>query len=153
MSYNKFRVAPKADRTFNGKVYASKAEAQRARELKVWCETEGTTVTPQPRFHLGCPENTYVADFHCRTAPGDTALLVTFDGKEHRLTEWVEDVKGVETAKFKRDVKLWRAYGPCVLVILKRRGNTWKREYVVPGEPAPKIKRTRRIAPRKPERS
>ncbi len=29
-----------------------------------------------------------------------------------------EDVKGHATAKFKRDLKLWRKYGPCPLWVI-----------------------------------
>jgi hypothetical protein len=90
---------------YNGVTYASKAEASRAyaldaalglRMIRGWIG--------QPKFRLGLPENIYVADF----------LVFDRDG-----TAWVEDVKGVRTAKFERDVKLWRRYGPCPLRILR----------------------------------
>ena len=58
----------------------------------------------QPRFTLGVPENVYVSDF----------LVFENDGKAH-----AEDVKGMETPKFKRDKKLWLRYGPCQLGIIK----------------------------------
>jgi hypothetical protein len=34
----------------------------------------------------------------------------------------VEDYKGAWTPKFKRDVRLWRAYGPCELWVIDSRG-------------------------------
>ena len=99
--------------------YASKAEAARARYLderqrlgfiRGWIG--------QPRFRLGCPENVYVADF----------LVVTHEG----LCVHVEDVKGVETPKFRRDKKLWKKYGPCPLKIVRWKRNRWNVEVVEP---------------------
>ncbi len=90
---------------YRGVKYDSKAEAERAEQLdylkrcayvKWWIG--------QPKFHLGCPENVYVADFFVMTAiPAH---------------HYVEDVKGFWTKKFKHDVKLWRQYGPCDLHII-----------------------------------
>lgn len=84
---------------YNGRSYASKAEAAHAAHLDrcqaLW--------KPQPRFHLGCPENTYVADF---------AIL---DSNDNMIE--VHEVKGRRTAKFNHDVKLWKQYGPCPLII------------------------------------
>lgn len=91
----------------NGVVYDSKAEAARAKELDEMAA--GGLIAfwvAHPKFRLGCPENVYVAD----------ALVVGLDG----LGTWVEDVKGKRTAKFNRDVKLWRKYGPCNLKIIER---------------------------------
>lgn len=91
--------------TYKGVRYSSKAEANRAEQLdrdlkagliRFWLG--------QPKFRLGCPENVYVADF----------LVIDFD------TFWAEDVKGVRTAKFNKDVRLWEAYGPCELRIRAR---------------------------------
>ena len=64
----------------------------------------------QPKFHLGVRENVYVADFmyQCRDR------VVT-----------IEDVKGVETAKFKKDKRLWSRYGPMRLTLVKRKGSKW----------------------------
>jgi hypothetical protein len=116
---NKYRVAPKEERTFRGRVYASKAEMLRSMELNLLMDNGQIAIlTYQPRFHLGCKENTYVADFQ-------------IEDDEHRT--WVEDVKGCETRKFRHDVKLWRAYGPCPLHILKRRGAGWKKTIIQPG--------------------
>ena len=111
---HKYNVAPKEYRTWRDKVYASKAEMQYAQLLDLLMQ-DGTIVEirEQPRFHLGCPENTYIADF----------LVVPAKGLPH-----VIDVKGMETAKFRRDKKLWKVYGEMQLIIVKQRGG---RFYVV----------------------
>ena len=98
---------------YKGETYDSKAEADRAKELdllkavgQVWCWYR------QPVFHLGCPENTYRADF----------LVIDKEGVH------VEDVKGVSTAKFNHDRRLWMQYGPCPLWVIKK-GDT----SIIPG--------------------
>lgn len=113
---NKYNVAPVVDRTFRGKVYASKAECIRAQELRMLMQAgEIRQVIEQPRFELGIPENVYIADFQVTDRDG---------------TVWVEDVKGVETAKFKHNKRLWRRYGKCPLVLFKRKGDGWAKEIV-----------------------
>ena len=87
---------------YNGVSYASKAEAARAAKLD-WMSGEIRFWLGQPKFRLGCPENIYVPDFLVCMRNGDV---------------YVEDVKGVETAKFRRDKKLWAKYGPCDLWII-----------------------------------
>ena len=100
---------------YNGVWYASKAEARRAHELDLG-KLAGIVLswTGQPRFRLGCHENVYVADFN----------VIGPDGRR------VEDTKGFATAKFKRDLKLWRKYGECDLWII--RGG---KVDIVPGRP------------------
>ena len=91
--------------TYNGVKYRSKAEALRARDLDL--DVAGGLIRfwlGQPKFRLGVPENVYVADF---------LVIALHDA-------WVEDVKGVETDKFRRDKRLWLAYGPCPLRVLRR---------------------------------
>lgn len=89
----------------NGLSYASKAEARRADQLELMAKAgEIVGYISQPKFRLGCPENVYVADFLVFAKGGNV---------------WVEDVKGHRTQKFNRDVKLWKAYGPCRLVIIQ----------------------------------
>jgi hypothetical protein len=91
---------------YNGVVYQSKAESLWAAMLDLNVSTGYARLwIPQPRFRLGCPENIYVADF----------LVWWSDG---RVT--VDDVKGIETAKFRRDKKLWRHYGRCPLRIVRK---------------------------------
>lgn len=91
---------------YAGLSYASKAEAKRAADLDFLVKSgEIFWWLPQVKFRLGCPENVFVVDF----------LVISTKGIR------VEDVKGVETAKFKRDRKLWAAYGPCPLWVIKGR--------------------------------
>ncbi len=91
--------------TYDGVSYDSKAEARRAEVLDQY-KRAGLIRgwIRQPTFRLGCAENVYRPDFLVFGPNGET---------------WAEDVKGAETAKFKRDKKLWARYGPCVLHILK----------------------------------
>ena len=69
----------------------------------------------QVTFRLGCEENRYRADF----------VVFGPDG-----IAWAEDVKGFETPAFLEVRRLWARYGPCPLIILKRRGKGWRREEV-----------------------
>jgi len=62
---------------------------------------------------LGVPENVYRPDFWATDSLGN---------------ERYEDVKGTETPKFRRDKKLWAAYGPCPLHIISKGGT----EIIVP---------------------
>lgn len=90
---------------YNGVKYSSKAEAVRAAALDADAAAGLVRFwVAQPKFRLGVPENVYVADF----------LVVGL------AAAWVEDTKGCETAKFRRDKKLWASYGPCPLKILRR---------------------------------
>jgi hypothetical protein len=104
---------------YNGVRYDSKAEAARAAELDYRLST-GFALwwIGQPKFRLGCPENVYVADF--------LVGMQTPDGVEVHA----EDVKGVRTPKFARDIKLWRHYGPFSLWVI---GKTI--EIIRPGDP------------------
>ena len=97
--------------TYNGISYASKAEARRAMALDT-LKAAGLVSwwAPQVKFRLGCPENVYVVDF--LVAEPCSHISGLFD-------MYAEDVKGMETAKFKRDKKLWAAYGPIPLRIIK----------------------------------
>lgn len=106
---------------YDGQWYDSKAEASRAAVLDLQVRAGVIAYwIRQPKLCLGCPENVYRPDFHVIATNGDT---------------WMEDVKGVETAKFKRDRKLWAAYGPCPLHIVKG-----KRVEVVQGGRDPRRK-------------
>lgn len=96
----KYRNVPTV---YNGVRYDSKSEAAQARHLDD-LKPLGIWWVGQPKFRLGCPENVYVADF----------LVV-----DPTMGVHVEDVKGKETAKFKRDCRLWKRYGPCPLWIIR----------------------------------
>lgn len=114
---SKYRASPTM---YDGVRYASKAEALRALELDMMqAAGEIRWWISQPKFRLGVPENVYVADF-----------LICNEDNMHR----VEDVKGMRTPKFARDVKLWRRYGRLDLHIITRKNNGWQREVIAAGE-------------------
>jgi hypothetical protein len=109
VSFNKYKVSPKEDRTWRGKVYASKAEMRYRRDVLNILEHVDDTITiiEQPRLHLG-PDHVYVPDF-----------IVLNDGVPYAV-----DVKGVETPAFKKAKKLWRKYGRIHLHIVRAKGKT-----------------------------
>lgn len=92
---------------YGGRAFDSKAEAERARVLDL-LKQSGLVRDWQPQvtFQLGCPENRYRVDF----------LVWLPDG-----TTQAEDVKGVETAAFRRHRRLWLKYGPCPLHVIHRK--------------------------------
>lgn len=119
LSRNKYRVAPAAERRWNGRTYASKAEMERAQQLRQFMEAgEVIEIVEQPRLWLGVPENVYVPDF---------LVLWKYGGAEY------EDVKGVETAQFRRVKKLWAAYGRLPLRIVKKSGQRFRTSEVIQG--------------------
>lgn len=105
---NKFGVSAPEQRTWNHKTYDSKAECEYAQVLDMM-QRAGDIIAyyEQVKVELGVRENVYRVDF----------LVVPNEGMPHFV-----DVKGVETAKFKRDCKLWRSYGRLDLVVVKRTG-------------------------------
>lgn len=102
MKRRKYRVAPKADRTWRGVVYDSKGEMRYAQQLAL----DGTVVLviEQPKLWLGVPENTYRPDFFVLRQYGDHEFV---------------DFKGAETRQFAKNEKLWKKYGPAPLRIVK----------------------------------
>jgi hypothetical protein len=95
---------------YNGERYDSKAEAEyaatldlllKSREIKDW---ERQVLVP-----LGA----------------DDSLRVDFIVYEYHET-YAVDVKGVETADFKRKKRLWKQYGTMDLQIMKRVGSRWQ---------------------------
>ncbi len=118
MARQKYRNTPT---WYNGLRFDSKAEADRAAELDMQKHVGAIIFwIPQVTFRLGCAENKYRVDF----------LVITEDGVR------AEDVKGMETAKFKRDKRLWKAYGPCDLWIVKRKSSGWKVNVLKPANPS-----------------
>jgi len=100
---SKYRNVPTE---YGGVRYASKSEAKRAMALDLLVRRgEVLWWIGQPTFRLGCSLNIYKPDF----------LVVLASGDVH-----VEDVKGTRTAKFKRDVRLWKQYGPCALWVISK---------------------------------
>lgn len=103
--------------TYRGLHYDSRAEAAYAKHLDreravrriLWW-------VKAPTFRLGVPENVYRPDF-----------LVVAEGWYRRgeeswyptATVYLDDVKGKETPKFRRDKKLWASYGPTTLRVVK----------------------------------
>lgn len=122
MRKNKYGVAAKKDRTYNGIVYDSKAEVLRAAEHALLIRADKLTyVLRQVKFQLG-PDFSWRADFVCfRNTPA-------FDGDYSQHLVWVEEIKGVETAKFRDVRRLWKKYGPFPMLIYKRKGTGWKVE-------------------------
>ena len=113
---SKYGVAPKDKRTWCGVTYASKLEMRRLIELHDRVARGNLlAVIEQPRFRLGTPEAVYVAD----------ALVVPCNG-----CPWVEDIKGRETPKFKKDVELWKRWGPLTLYIVTWSKGEWHYEIV-----------------------
>jgi len=130
MRFNKYRVAPKAERTRDGITYASKAEMEYAALLDEFDGLVYSKIERQIRVELGVPENVVVIDFRVTENNGEVLYI---------------EVKGVETPKFRRDMRLWRAYGPGTLYVVARKGKKWVQTHkIVPGEPAPKRKRKNR---------
>ena len=106
---SKYRVSLPDERRWNGRTYGSKAEMRYAQQLDVLLRAgEILDYVEQPRRCLGVPENVYVPDF----------LVIPSEGRPYYV-----DVKGHETAKFKRDVKLWASYGHLPLHVVKARGS------------------------------
>lgn len=106
---NKYNRADKEDRTWEGKVYDSKAEMVYRRDILETMLKSGDvlSVTEQPRVHLGDRVNVYVPDY----------LVIPREGRPYFV-----DVKGMETAKFKKDVARWRLRGPLELLVVKQKG-------------------------------
>lgn len=101
---------------FRGVSYASKAEARRAEELYL-LQRSGLVleVIRQPRFMLA-ESIPYAADF----------LVVSGQGA------WVEDIKGMETQRWRDILRLWQQHGNLVLAYKLRK--VW--HFCVPRSPA-----------------
>lgn len=105
---------------FLGRTYDSKAEAARAEQLKFEVDAGvARCVLPQPgTIRLGDDYMRFVPDF----------FVVSSDGHCR-----YEDVKGVETAKFRLIRKAWAKYGPCDLWVVKLKGKRWDVEIIKGG--------------------
>ncbi len=116
---HKYKVSPPSERRHNGKTYASKAEMLYAINLYFMVD-HGVILDfiEQPRVWLGVPENKYVPDF----------LVIPRDERPYYV-----DVKGVETAAFRKNKKLWASYGALDLHIVKRKGNNFTVTEVIHG--------------------
>lgn len=99
---------------YNGRVYASMAEAARARDLDLLKQAGKVAWwLPQVRFVLGNPQdkNVFIVDFLVAepTCFGSAVIV------------HAEDVKGFETQKFKHIKHLWALYGPMPLNIIGKK--------------------------------
>ncbi len=131
--HNKYRVSPAAEREYNGKVYASKLEARYAAHLGMMVEAgEVIDFVEQPRLWLGVRENVYVPDFLVISWEDNRGNGIRGEGIVE--APYYVDCKGVKTAKFKRDVKLWRRYGrlPLHIVVSDRKGGFRTDEVIEP---------------------
>jgi hypothetical protein len=91
----------------DGVRYDSKAEANRAATLELLRKAgEVRWWLRQFTVRLGCPENTYRLDF----------VVSLKDGRVH-----AEDVKAIETREFRRQKRLWKAYGPFPLHVIGKK--------------------------------
>lgn len=122
---HKYSVAAPERRTFDGRVYASRAEALYAQKLRLVMQSGSIIeVVEQPRVELGCRENVYHPDF---------LVIQRGVGHEHAFVNYYVDVKGMETAKFKRDKKLWARYGRLTLIIVELNGDHFEiKEQICP---------------------
>ena len=113
---NKYRVAMPEQRTFRGKLYASKAEMEYAMGLwSLYASGEIKIIIEQPRLWLGVVENVYVPDFFVLDSDGPKFI----------------DVKGMRTSAFNKNIKLWKSYGIGNLYILKKCGKKrWSTEVI-----------------------
>lgn len=104
---NKYRAKKAGSLLFEGRMFDSKAERDRAEQLKVM-EKDGDIqeLELQPQTSLSKADIKYKPDF-----------AYTEDG-----VRFYEDVKGVETEGFRIKSKLWKKYGPGPLRITKRKG-------------------------------
>lgn len=103
--------------SLNGRSYSSKIERDRGDFLEL-LQKAGAIVNLkyQPRYFLSMAQISYHADF---------------EYKERRGNGWVtiaEDVKGIETDRFRIIKRLWLCYGECPLRIVKRQGSVWQSE-------------------------
>lgn len=95
----------------SGRSYDSTAERDRAEQLLLLQRGRAIRdLVEQPRLHLACGVH-YKPDFAYREVGGP------------RVTTY-EDVKGVETERFRIVKRLWAAFGPGPLHILKRHGRS-----------------------------
>ena len=96
----------------NGRTYDSKAEAAHAADLDNLVKANRVRFwIPQPLIELGHPGMRYRPDFMVAAPYWANSQLVFLECHE---------VKGVDTAEFRRIVELWRRAGPCDLVIYRK---------------------------------
>jgi len=99
---------------YDGRMYASIAEANRAAELDLLVQSgEVAFWLPQVKFRFG--DIDYVVDFVV-AEPYSKASLIHINC----VVIHAEDIKGVETPRFKMCKKLWSKYGPMPLHVMHK---------------------------------
>ena len=99
---NKYNARPT---TYKGRHYDSRAEAEYAQLLDNLKETEIIHLwMRQPAFDLG-EDTRYRADF----------LVIETTGEFYAV-----DIKGMETASWKKTKRLWKKYGEMPLRVIKK---------------------------------
>lgn len=113
---NKFGVSARERRTVDGIIFASRLEAARYVELKE-LQQMGAIVgfLRQVTFTLGVPENRYRVDFLVFSEYGAC---------------WAEDTKGMTRPADLKNFKLWAAYAPCDLRVMKRKKLKWETQVI-----------------------
>ena len=114
---------------YNGRIYDSESEAKRAEELDN--DPRVAWWIPQVAIELGLPENKYKVDFVVAMESTEAADLGPV-ARMGLVRIHAEDVKGKETAKFRRDRKLWAKYGPFPLHIIHVAKNDTFTEIIEP---------------------
>jgi hypothetical protein len=116
---SKYNVAPKDQRTWRGRTYDSKAEMEYAQLLyELFMYGSVQVFIPQPCVQL-TEDHAYWPDFYVQWEGTDIGQFI--------------DVKGVMTSASKKHIAMWRKYGPCDLVITKKRGDRFFNEMIVEG--------------------
>lgn len=100
--------AGKRARTFEGVIFDSIAERQRAQKLRIMERAgEISRLAFQPKFHLTRARILYKPDFFYFTKDGEQV---------------VEDFKGAMTAVFNIKARLWKHYGTMPLLLSNKKG-------------------------------
>lgn len=111
---NKYNVSAPKDRTWQGRCYDSKAEMLYAQEQWAMVGSVLSDIVEQPRVPLGA-DTIYRPDF----------LILGY-------INYYVDVKGVETAAFRKIKKLWSKYGRLSLHVVVRKGKRFATKEVIP---------------------
>lgn len=129
-SRNKYKVAPRSERTWLGITYASKGEMEVAKQLRTMLDG-GHLIELAEQSEVVLDTKAVfktVVDF--RTV------------KQDGTTEYVE-VKGCQTKMWRLTRRMWAAYGPAPLRVVKP-GSGKTIEVIVPGEPLKRKTQRRR---------
>lgn len=115
---HKYRAIPTE---YNGHKYPSRAQANRAAELDAMQLAGHVDLwLPEVPIFVGEPgiDKPFRVDFLVAAIVGHG---LSTDGREiPEIRIHAEDVKGYETASFRRHVRQWKLRGPCPLHVIKR---------------------------------